>query len=84
MNFSCYQDDSLEIDAATMKTAIDITEYFRATALKVYDKIFSHSSSKPLDKKEVIKYLSSLGTSQSDIARMLNVKPPYVNRVLKS
>ena len=84
MNFSCYQDDSLEIDAATMKTAIDITEYFRATALKVYDKIFSHSSSKPLDKKEVIKYLSSLGTSQSDIARTLNVKPPYVNRVLKS
>jgi len=82
MNLICNQNDSLEIDGATMKTAIDITEYFRATALKVYDKIFSDNS-KSLDKKEVIKYMSSLGKSQSDIARALNVTQPYVNRILK-
>jgi hypothetical protein len=83
MNLICNQNDSLEIDGATMKTAIDITEYFRATALKVYDKIFSDSKSKSIDKKAAIIYMSSIGKSQSDIAKALDIGQSYVSQVLK-
>ena len=65
-----------------MKTAIDITEYFRATALKVYDKIFSDSKSKSIDKKAAIIYMSSIGKSQSDIAKALDIGQSYVSQVL--
>ena len=82
MNLICNQNDSLEIDGATMKTAIDITEYFRATALKVYDKIFSDSKSKSIDKKAAIIYMSSIGKSQSDIAKALDIGQSYVSQVL--
>lgn len=82
MNLICNQNDSLEIDGATMKTAIDITEYFRATALKVYDKIFSDSKSKSIDKKAAIIYMSSIGKSQSDIVKALDIGQSYVSQVL--
>ena len=82
MNLICNQNDSLEIDGATMKTAIDITEYFRATALKVYDKIFSASKSKSIDKKAAIIYMSSIGKSQSDIFKALDIGQSYVSQVL--
>ncbi len=83
MNLICNQNTSEEIDGTTMRTAINITEYFRSTALKVYGKIFSDSKSKSLDKKAVIIYMSSLGKSQSDIAKALNVGQSYVSQVLK-
>jgi len=83
MNLICNQNDSLEIDGATMKTAIDITEYFRATALKVYDKIFSDSKSKSIDKKAAIIYMNSNGKSQTDIAKALDIGQPYVSQILK-
>ena len=83
MNLICNQNTSEEIDGTTMRTAINITEYFRATALKVYGKIFSDSKSKSLNKKAVIIYMSSLGKSQSDIAKALNVGQSYVSQVLK-
>ena len=82
MNLICNQNDSLEIDGATMKTAIDITEYFRATALKVYDKIFSDSKSKSIDKKAAIIYMSSIGKSQSDIVKALDIGQSYISQVL--
>ncbi|KAF0195663.1 MAG: hypothetical protein FD166_2836 [Bacteroidetes bacterium] len=67
------------INPDTMQQAVNIGEYFRITAKKVYGLLGSDRA----DKKEVIKYLSSLGNSQNDIAKVLKVKQPYVNRILK-
>jgi len=69
------------ITADEMAAAINITEYFRATALKVYRKLFNNS--KKLDTKEVIKFLSDLGISQTKISELLGVSQPYVSKVLK-
>ncbi|MDB9882857.1 DUF3987 domain-containing protein [Bacteroidia bacterium] len=84
MNLICHQNTSSEIDKITMETAINLTEYFRGTALKVYDNIFSGSSREPVNKKDVIQYLGQLGKSQNEIAKIVGVKQPYVNRILKS
>lgn len=73
MDFVCNQNTSTEINATTMQTAIEVTEYFRATALKVYDKIFNGATTGGMNKKEVIKYLSSNGASQNEIAAATKV-----------
>lgn len=83
MYLVCEQNTSTEISATTMQTAIELIEYFRATALKVYHKIFIENRSADINKKDVIKYLNSTGASQSDIARILKVSQPYVNKILK-
>ncbi|MGE0560469.1 MAG: DUF3987 domain-containing protein [Flavobacteriales bacterium] len=83
MGFVCNQNTSTEINATTMQTAIELTEYFRATALKVYHKIFVDSGNSNMNKKDVIKYLSSIGASQNEIATALKVSQPYVNKILK-
>jgi hypothetical protein len=72
---------SNQITADEMNTAISITEYFRSTALKVYHKLFDTSSGP--NPKEVIKYLSGLGNSQTKISEVLRVSQPYVSKVLK-
>ncbi len=72
---------SKEISRDEMKSALDITEYFRATALKVYDKLFGNNKSP--DIKEIIKYLYKLGHSQTTIAGIMQKSQPYVNKVLK-
>jgi hypothetical protein len=72
---------SMQITADEMTTAISITEYFRATALKVYHKLFNTSSGP--NPKDVIKYLSGLGNSQTKISEVLGVSQPYVCKVLK-
>lgn len=82
MNLTCYQRETSIIDAKTMQTAIEITEYFRITAVKVYSKIFNDDKS--MDKKDVINFMSSLGKSQSEIARVLGLSQPYVNKILKN
>ena len=71
------------ISGKTMQTAIALTEYFRATALKVYRKIFVENPT-GLDKKSVIKYLHKEGASQNDIAAALKVSQPYVNKILQN
>lgn len=80
MKFVCNQDVSTEISENTMQTAINLTEYFRATALKVYDKIFNNNN---INKKDVIKYCNSLGASQNEIAAALKISQPYVQKILK-
>jgi hypothetical protein len=66
-----------------MQTSIDVTEYFRKTALKVYDNIFQKS--KDLTKIEVMQYLAhKQNLSQNEIARIMNCSQPYVNKILKN
>lgn len=67
------------IQPDTMHQAIELTEYFRITAKKVYD-IISPSGN---DKKQIIRYLSDLGNSQTDIARVTKVSQQYVSKVLR-
>jgi hypothetical protein len=81
MNFACNQDTSIEISCETMRSAISLTEYFRATALKVYYKIFSGKTVE-LNKKDVIRYCKGLGASQNEIATALKVSQQYVQKIL--
>jgi len=84
MKLVCSGDGEDEIQELTMQKATDLIEYFRATAIKVYNKIFIENNAKNLDKKDVIKYLHSLGASQNKIASALIVTQPYVQKILKS
>ncbi len=72
---------SNQITGEEMTAAINITEYFRATALKVYHKLFDNRTQ--TNTKEVIRYLSDLGNSQNEIAKVCGVSQPYVNKILK-
>lgn len=81
MNQHNEREYSNQIIADEMVSALNITEYFRSTALKVYQKIFDNRTG--LDKKELIKYLSGLGHSQTKIAEIIKVSQPYVNKILK-
>jgi hypothetical protein len=81
MDTVCNQYRGNEISESQMQTAIDLTEYFRKTALKVYHKIFANKVD--MDKKEVMKYLQMNGASQNEIAKVLKVSQPYVNKILK-
>lgn len=83
MDFVCNQNTSTVISATNMQTAIELTEYFRATALKVYDKIFKDTGNANLNKKDVAKYCHSLGASQNEIAASLKVSQQYVQKILK-
>ncbi|MBV5342840.1 DUF3987 domain-containing protein [bacterium] len=67
------------INAPTMQSAITLTEYFRITANKVYGIISQNSS----NQKDVAKYLAGLDNSQTDIAKVLKVSQPYINKILK-
>jgi len=82
MDLICNQNTTTEITAKSMQTAIDLTEYFRATALKVYHKIFLDNAPQ-LNKKEVAKYCKSLGASQNEIASAIKTSQQYVGKILK-
>lgn len=82
MNFVCNNDAEDEIQQSTMEFATEITEYFRETALKVYGKIFIENGNTKLNKKEVIKYCSSLGATQNEIANATKVSQQYVQKIL--
>ena len=82
MEYVCEQNATTEIRSKTMQTAIELTEYFRATALKVYHKIFKGNTNAELNKKDVIKYLNSLGASQTEIAKATKVTQQYINKIL--
>ena len=83
MKAVCYIDESKQISEETMQYAVEITEYFRATALKVYKHIKQNASSKSKSKKELAIYLSELGNSQNTIASVLKVSQPFINKILK-
>ena len=74
---------SNQITGEEMTAAINITEYFRATALKVYHKLFDNRTQ--TNTKEVIRYLylSDVGNSQNKIAEVVGTSQQYVNKVLK-
>lgn len=76
---ACNGSGSHFINAPTMQSAITLTEYFRITANKVYAIISQNNSTQ----KEVVKYLSSIGNSQTDIAKVIKVSQPYINKILK-
>ncbi len=76
--WACTGSSPAEITAQTMKSAIQLTEYFRITAAKVYEII----SQKSTDKKDVARYLATLGNSQTDIATVLKVSQQYISKIL--
>ena len=82
MDFVCNKYSSNEITAKSMQTAVNLTEYFRATALKVYDKIFNDNVSE-MNKKDVAKFCKSLGASQNDIGKAIKTSQQYVAKLLR-
>jgi hypothetical protein len=73
-------DKSNMITEDIMKSAIEITEYFRATALKVYRKIFNKNEAS-LSKNEVAIYLhKETALSKTQIANYLKVHRQQVQR----
>ena len=62
-----------------MQSAIELTEYFRITAKKVYS-ILNKTST---DTKDLIRQLHALGNSQNDIAKAVKVTQQYVSKILK-
>ncbi len=77
--WACTGSSPAEITTQTMKAAIQLTEYFRITARKVYD-ILSRTNN---DKKETARYLTELGNSQTDIAAVLKVTQQYISKIVK-
>jgi hypothetical protein len=82
MDYACNGNTSTVISGQSMQTAINLTEYFRTTALKVYDKIFIDNIP-TLNKKDVVKYCQSLGASQNEISRAVKTLQQYVAKLLK-
>jgi len=82
MKWACNNNTETEITAQSMQTAIELTEYFRLTALKVYDKIFNANNNN-LKNKEIAKYCNSLGASQTQIGKALNISQQAVSKLLK-
>lgn len=72
------------ISAEVMDAAIQITEYFRATALKVYNKLFTNISSE-INKSDVIKWVTQNlpERSVSEIARFFKTNRTQVGRIKK-
>jgi len=70
------------ISAEIMQSAIEITEYFRATALKVYDKMFE--GKKLTNKSEIIKWvLLNMKKTKTDIARFFETSRSQLDRIEK-
>lgn len=83
MYWQLANDHSATISGEIMETALAITEYFRATALKVYNKIFTNQQAE-LSKKEVAIFLfKNLGyNNKTQIAKILNTSRTQVQRWL--
>ena len=74
-----------EIAGEEMKAALEITEYFRAAALKVYRRIFLNCGSDMLNKRNVAWYLyKEIGMKKADIAKTLGTSRSQLDRVLNS
>lgn len=84
MNIYYNRDLNTQITAKEMQGAIDLIEYFRHTALKVFEKIFKNRPENKVSKTDIIKHLSGYGASQNEIANAVKVSQPYVNKILKN
>ena len=84
MKIVCEGNTSDMIEPETMEYAIRVTEYFRATGLKVYAQVCEETPLiiKPTD---VIKYIKNIrgNNNQSEIARCLRFTQQYVNKIFK-
>jgi len=71
------------ISESSMSEAIKICEYFEKTALKVHSHL-SKQQEETISKGQVARFLNEMGDqkSQSEIARILNVSQPYINKIL--
>jgi hypothetical protein len=79
--WACTGNSPVEVNKTTMQAAINLTEYFRITAKKVYN-ILTQNSEKS-NKKDIAKYLLTLGNSQTDIANVLKVTQQYISKINK-
>ena len=81
MKIGCEENFTPAIEPETMEYAIRVTEYFRATAMKVYDQLSDNTTFK-IKTRDVILYLKNdCGiTNQSEIARFLKVSQQYINK----
>ena len=79
--WACTSVDDPNITPETMRAAIDIAEYFRATGHKVYNCLMAGNSG--MNVKDVAKFLKGKGASQNEIATALKVSQPYINKILK-
>jgi len=87
LNFATDNSDCIPdyISENEMKAAIEITEYFRSTALKVYSKLNEGTKLNQLLSTDVIKYLNqNTQLSQSEIGKILNVSQQYVSKIVKN
>lgn len=93
MNYSCEGISSPGILTREMEAAVQITEYFRATALKVYHQIFGPNTFGTLEKNDIAVWLAKnttmtkqeianvvLKSSRSQLSRLIdkNDKKPLV------
>jgi hypothetical protein len=83
MKMACENDHSLKITGEDMKAALELTEYFRATALKVYRRLFANECSN-FDKRLMADYLyKDRGMSKKDISILLGTSRSQLDRLLK-
>lgn len=70
------------ISGDIMQSAIDIAEYFRATALKVYEKMFANEKKKT-EKADVIKWVFSNlpQRTKTEISKFFETSRSQVNRI---
>lgn len=78
---ACTGNSLAEINKTTMQAAINLTEYFRITAKKVYN-ILNQNNDRN-SKKDIAKYLMTLGNSQNEIANVLKVTQQYISKINK-
>jgi len=71
-----------QVSTESMQAALDITEYFRITGLKVYNYLVQ-GDTYTLTKKNVAHFLTDLGNSQSEIARVLKCTQQNIQQLLK-
>jgi hypothetical protein len=83
MKMVCDGEYSEEITGEDMEAALAITEYFRATALKVYRRLFGSDNSVNLDKRDVAAYLyRNTDMNKAGISRLLRTSRSQVDRAV--
>jgi hypothetical protein len=83
MNLACEGLVSPEISGGEMETALELTEYFRATAMKVYNWLFGPLDLTGLDKRNVANYLfHGLGNKKVDILKVLKTSWSQLGRMV--
>jgi len=79
---ACKEDYSEKITGEDMEAALTLTEYFRATALKVYRRLFANESS-GFDKRLMANYLyKDRGMNKKDISLLIGTSRSQLDRML--